>query len=133
MSDSNESKTIRLVQMLHQEEEDKGGITSAPVSYTHLMDAESGGEDENVLLSEKFGSLLTKTTLSWSDKEDSGSFKEIVGALEQLELTMLGIKVIHSTLVGLGSPNPQLNEVVERGIRLEREMFMANLLSLIHI
>lgn len=91
------------------------------------MDAESGGEDENVLLSEKFGSLLTKTTLSWSDKEDSGSFKEIVGALEQLELTMLGIKVIHSTLVGLGSPNPQLNEVVERGIRLEREMFMANL------
>lgn len=29
MSDSNESKTIRLVQMLLQEEEDKGGITSA--------------------------------------------------------------------------------------------------------
>lgn len=88
---------------------------------------ESGGEDENFLLSEKFGSLLAKTILSWSDKGDSGSCKEIVSALEQLELTMFGIKVIHNNLVGLGSLNPQLNEVVERGVRLEREMFMANL------
>lgn len=92
------------------------------------MDAgESGEEDENFSLSEKFVSLLKRATLSWSDTGGGSPSKEIMAALEQLELTMLGIKVIHSTLVGLGSHNSQLSEVVERGVRLEREMFMANL------
>lgn len=87
----------------------------------------SGDEHENLLISEKFGSMLKNVALSWSGEEGLWSSREIASTLEKLELTMLGIRMIHGVLIGLGSQNLQLSEVIERGARLEREMFMANL------
>ncbi|KRG39300.1 hypothetical protein ARC78_14595 [Stenotrophomonas pictorum JCM 9942] len=88
---------------------------------------EVGGEGDNALVATKFTSLLETAALSCSDKGDVECSKRAMDTLEQLELTLLGIKVIHGTLVALGSDNCQLNDIVQRGVRLEREMFMANL------
>lgn len=82
-------------------------------------------KDGNALASSRFSSLLADAIHVWTSGENTVSHRGFVDVLEKLELTMYGIKMVH-LLLDSGGQNRKLADAVERGVKLEREMFMAN-------
>lgn len=70
---------------------------------------------------------LHSLSARFSSAEDGVSSKEIFEAIEKLDLTMLGVRLVQKRLRASGGMNPRLDECIAQILRLENEMFMSNI------
>ncbi|WP_193744572.1 sigma-70 family RNA polymerase sigma factor [Dickeya zeae] len=90
------------------------------------IDVDGEDEDGNTFTSSRLSSILADVIHIWT-RAESVSQQVIISALEKLELTMHGIKMVYGLLLKGGGQNLNLADAVARGTRLECDMFMANL------
>lgn len=105
----------RISRLLEGTEED----TDAPLEEEEEVTCPTG-------ITSQFRTRLAEAILAYRQVTQTGHRNAAPEAIEKLELTVLGIRVIQKGLAVAGVLNKQLNGAIERATRLKFEMFFAN-------